>query len=534
MSNTPNYMYLDGQKMVAVDNHDGTKTLAVAVTSGGGGGGSSNSTVTTLYTVLTAFTGASIGDVVSENQVLDLVSGTVTSTIWTNVTTGATLATAPPPASIAQQASNPLTDAQLRATPVAVTVTNNPTDVEFVVQTYKAVAAATGYAIGDLLEQVEAFSTATTTPTYLSTVWRNITQETTLASAPLAANIVPLSVTASAVTVSSSALPTGAATSANQTNKAQFTRLTDGTTDVSVLAGGGGINGLVTSAGPAVFLSSTVNSSTTQLAAGATFTGGIETVFSQPAIQVNLVSDQVVTITINQYIDAAGLKRSGAYAYQIQAGVGFDMCLPMAGNYFNITVTNNGASPTTTFTLDTTYGTMQAVDTYGAQTVSMTQVGYGSANAVYVGGTSQVRVTPTVTAASAYTAGNVVGGVLTFASAVQSTVLSGVLESVTVVVKSNYTGGFKLYLFDSTPGTTFTDKTAPAVTTADASKFLDFVTLSSADQGLGTNNTYYVADNIGKSLKLVGTSLYGVLVAVGTPTFTTTTDVVVTASILKD
>lgn len=42
MSSTPNYVYLDGQKIVATDNGDGTKTLAV---SGGGGGGSSLSDI---------------------------------------------------------------------------------------------------------------------------------------------------------------------------------------------------------------------------------------------------------------------------------------------------------------------------------------------------------------------------------------------------------------------------------------------------------------------------------------------------------
>jgi hypothetical protein len=36
MTATPNYFFLDGQKLVATDNGDGTKTLVV---SGGGGGG---------------------------------------------------------------------------------------------------------------------------------------------------------------------------------------------------------------------------------------------------------------------------------------------------------------------------------------------------------------------------------------------------------------------------------------------------------------------------------------------------------------
>jgi hypothetical protein len=318
------------------------------------------------------------------------------------------------------------------------------------------------------------------------------------------------------------------------TNGTQKTKITDGTLDASLLQGGGGYVGVVTSVGPALFLSSTANSSTTQLAANATFTGTIETVFSQPAIQVNMVSDQPMIITINQYIDAAGLKRSGSYAYSISAGAGFDMCLPMAGNYFNITAQNIGTLTTTTFTLDVTYGTMQAVDTYGAQTVSITQLGYGSANSVYVGGTSQVQVTPTLTSASAYASGNVVGGLLTFPNIVNSTVKSGVLESISIAIKSLQTASFKLYIFKGLPSTTFTNKTAPAIVVGDADKLLDVYSFTTPDNGLGNNVTLYYSDAINRSLVLESSSMYGVLVCIGTPTFTTTTDVVVTASILRD
>jgi hypothetical protein len=84
-------------------------------------------------------------------------------------------------------------------------------DVEFVVSPYKAVAAGTGYAIGDLIQQIESFGTASTVPTWIATVWRNVTQETTLSTAPASADIVPLAVTGQSVMVSSSALPDNAA-----------------------------------------------------------------------------------------------------------------------------------------------------------------------------------------------------------------------------------------------------------------------------------------------------------------------------------
>jgi hypothetical protein len=158
---------------------------------------------------------------------------------------------------------------------------------------------------------------------------------------------------------------------------------------------------------------------------------------------------------------------------------------------------------------------------------------YGTTNSVFVGGTSQVQVVPTVST-SAYTAGNVVGGLLTFTNAVAGTVLSGVLTSVAVTVRGTQTAGFKLYLFSASPAGTFTDRTAPAIASADAPLLLDVVTLGAADSGLGANVTTYNTDAISRSLVLAGTSLFGVLITTGTPTFGTTTAVAVTVSILRD
>lgn len=158
---------------------------------------------------------------------------------------------------------------------------------------------------------------------------------------------------------------------------------------------------------------------------------------------------------------------------------------------------------------------------------------YGTTNSVFVGGTSQVQVVPTVST-SAYTAGNVVGGLLTFANAVSGTVLSGVLTSVSVTTRSTQTAGFKLYLFSASPAGTFTDRTAPVIAAADALLLLDVITLGAADSGLGSAVTTYNTDAISRSLVLAGTSLFGVLITTGTPTFSTTTNVAVTVSVLKD
>ena len=342
------------------------------------------------------------------------------------------------------------------------------------------------------------------------------------------------------ISAASLPLPTGAATSALQTtgntslssiatqmtNGTQKTVLTDGANNISDLQFGSNWGLAVASSG-GIFISSAYNQVIASLAAGATSptTAGWENTLSAPAISILVYTSQVATLNI-----LTGIDSSGTYSATtpIALSVGLNQfSFPANGNTYEFTVTNNSAS-TATVNLNVYYGTINAAGQLPRQFSGSVAIASDQL------GTSQVQVTPTVTSASAYTTGNVVGGLLTFANAVQSGPLSGVLESVTLAIKSTQTASFKLYLFSSAPSTTFTDKTAPAIGTGDAAKLLDVITLSGGDSGLGANTTLYVADNIGKSLVLAGTALYGVLTVIGTPTFTTTSDVVVTASILKD
>jgi hypothetical protein len=336
------------------------------------------------------------------------------------------------------------------------------------------------------------------------------------------------------IVVTSSSLPTGASTSVNQTNGNQKTRITDGLNDVTVFDGGVGYKGLVTSIGPTVFISSPSNSTTTQLAGLASFNGLIVSCFNQPAVQINLTSDKNMTLLINQYIDSAGTRKSDTFTYQVIANQGLSLCLPLAGNFINVVVTNSAGASTTSFSLDTTFGTMESVDTYGNQPISIGQQAYGITNSVFVGGSSQPQLTLTNIAGSAYAAGNVVGGLITLTGALQTNVLSGTLESITIAIKSLQTASFKLYLFKGVPSTTFTDKTTPSIQAVDAAKILDVYNFSTPDNGLGNNVTIYVADSLNRTFISETTSVYFVLVTLGTCTFTTINDVVLTVGILKD
>ena len=129
-------------------------------------------------------------------------------------------------------------------------------------------------------------------------------------------------------------------------------------------------NPMPTTQASVTFQFSTLNTTTAQLAAGTSFVGAGESILSQPTISVLLTCDQPYVITINQYIDAAGLQLASSWAFTQAAGQPFSQAFTANGNYCNIVVKNLGLIPTTTLNLNTAYGTLAPVDQYGHQPVS--------------------------------------------------------------------------------------------------------------------------------------------------------------------
>lgn len=121
-----------------------------------------------------------------------------------------------------------------------------------------------------------------------------------------------------------------------------------------------------TSNNATVFLFSTNNSSTAQLAAGATFIGVIETALDQPSISLLLASDQDMLVTVRQFIDLAGTRAAPNIVFPVAAGVGLARSMALNGNYVQILAQNVGASTTTTFNLNTAYGNLFPADNTGA------------------------------------------------------------------------------------------------------------------------------------------------------------------------
>lgn len=163
-------------------------------------------------------------------------------------------------------------------------------------------------------------------------------------------------------------------------------------------------------------------------------------------------------------------------------------------------------------------------------TVSFVAVVVGQ-NTTVTGQVSVTSLTPTVTA-GAYTAGNVVGGLLTFPS-VFGAPLTGLLTDILVTSKTVQTTVYKLYLFSAQPATTFTDKTAPAIGAADIPLLLGVFTLGAADSGLGTETTNQT-DNINAIIRGTTQNLYGVMVCSTTPTYGSTSDLTVSVRVRRD
>jgi hypothetical protein len=136
----------------------------------------------------------------------------------------------------------------------------------------------------------------------------------------------------------------------------------------------GGQNGLAVSMAATNFVLSPGNTTTAQLASNATFPGAIETIYSQQTISVIMTSDQPGTLTLNQYIDAAGSFKISSWSFPIAANTPFSRSFTANGNYFNLAFQNTGASTTTTLNISTAYGTLFPATNLGNVPVALNEV----------------------------------------------------------------------------------------------------------------------------------------------------------------
>ena len=153
-----------------------------------------------------------------------------------------------------------------------------------------------------------------------------------------------------------------------------------------------------------------------------------------------------------------------------------------------------------------------------------------------VAGPATLRATqaPTITSGSAYAAGNAVGGLLTFSGMARVSGQGGVLQAAVLRDKAGQNVGYDLFLFDSAP-TAPTDKSAVALAAADLAKCVGVVSFSGAALGAASTMGVITASGVGLAFRLTsGTSLSGILVTRGTPTYASTSDVSVDLLVLPD
>lgn len=144
----------------------------------------------------------------------------------------------------------------------------------------------------------------------------------------------------------------------------------------------------------------------------------------------------------------------------------------------------------------------------------------------------KVSQTPTVSSGSAYAVKDAIGALLTFAGVARTGFLSGVLETVTIVDKGQQMKALDLVLFSASL-TAPTDNAIFDPTDAELLTCIGVVKIAAGDY-FDFNDNSVASVRLNHPYVLAGTPMYGVLVARDTPTYTSTTDIVVTLSARRD
>jgi len=162
--------------------------------------------------------------------------------------------------------------------------------------------------------------------------------------------------------------------------------------------------------------------------------------------------------------------------------------------------------------------------------VGIDQTTPGTTNRVDGGDEIIISQTPTVTA-GAYTAGDAVGGLLTFANAARAAGMGGVAKNLLVIDDAGQDVEMELWLFKQT-FTAMADNAPWAPSEADLRNLVGIIsTADGAWFAAGTPSVARVEPSQGYTC--VGTSLFGQLVTRGTPTFAATDDVSAILGLLR-
>lgn len=152
------------------------------------------------------------------------------------------------------------------------------------------------------------------------------------------------------------------------------------------------------------------------------------------------------------------------------------------------------------------------------------------------GNTFDIRVVPTVTA-GAYSANDVVGGVLTFANAARNSGDGGVIESIVISDRGNVGAALTIVFFSATPSSAIADNGAFTWGTSDAdlALFVGSVDIATSDyKTLATGKKTATKSGVGIGYACAATSLFAYIIGTAGPTYVATTDLGCLISVLRD
>lgn len=144
--------------------------------------------------------------------------------------------------------------------------------------------------------------------------------------------------------------------------------------------------------------------------------------------------------------------------------------------------------------------------------------------------TRRVSVSPTVTA-GAYTAGDIVGGLLEFSNAFSDTYKKGRIKSVAIADKADQSATYDLVFFKSVPAGTYTDNAAFDPSDADLQLIEPIVQISSSNRFAFTDNCVTSIASLDHFVSSNVDTLYAVLIDRTGRTGASTSDITVSVSI---
>ncbi|HXA39657.1 MAG TPA: hypothetical protein VNW53_11700 [Phenylobacterium sp.] len=144
-------------------------------------------------------------------------------------------------------------------------------------------------------------------------------------------------------------------------------------------------------------------------------------------------------------------------------------------------------------------------------------------------------VAPAVSISPAYSTGDCIGGMMTFAGMGRTGILSGIFESLTIQCKSAQSFAGELWVFNDNPtSSTITDNAAFVLAPADFDKVAFVVPITSANWYAGNVASVASIGGLAQQYLTAAGSLYAALIVRATPTLGSSTDIKVVAKAMLD